>query len=143
MDECGEWMPIPNDASSISAWIIATILLEIEDVYPSREIDEYSEFTIAFLQLLKDNGIIDFDMEDASNWDRTTLLAQLMKLDKMDASISNADIEINAGFEGEVSYINKVVSRNGYKLSYFEGDHSYEDEYDDIYEEELNKCNIV
>ena len=55
-----DWLPTPYEATSISAWIMSVILSEIESVYPTKELDEYSDFTIALLRLLKNNKIINF-----------------------------------------------------------------------------------
>ena len=39
-----------SDVSSISNWVLSIILSEIESVWPAKEMDDYSDFTIEFLK---------------------------------------------------------------------------------------------
>ena len=43
-----------SDVSSISNWVLSIILSEIESVWPAKEMDDYSDFTIEFLNLLNE-----------------------------------------------------------------------------------------
>jgi len=116
-DDIADWIATPDEASSISSWIVETILCEVESVYPAKELDEYSDFVIAFLKLLVEKGVIKFDMDDVEHWDRETLENELSCFDEMDASIEDANIELNTGFEGEVIHLQDVTAKNGYMLS--------------------------
>ena len=129
-----DWAPSPNDATSISAWLMSMFLHEIESVYPAKEIDEYSDFTIEFLNILKDKGIIDFDMENVESWDRDILMDKLHKFDEMDDATKEAEIEMNSGFEGEICGLETVSARNGYYLSISMNDYMDEDEIEEIQE---------
>lgn len=129
-----DWAPSPNDATSISAWLMSMFLHEIESVYPAKELDEYSDFTIEFLNILKDKGIIDFDMENVESWDRDILMDKLHKFDEMDDATKEAEIEMNSGFEGEICGLETVSARNGYYLSISMNDYIDEDEIEEIQE---------
>lgn len=102
-----------DEASSISNWILSIILNEVESVWPAKEMDDYSNFTIELLRLLNEKGITKFDLEDCKEWDRELLDNQLSKLDNMDDDIITADIEFNTGFEGEIIQLEYVSVKNG------------------------------
>ena len=102
-----------DEASSISNWILSIILNEVESVWPAKEMEEYSEFTIELLRLLNEKGITKFDLENCKEWDRELLDNQLSKLDNMDDDIVTADIEFNTGFEGEIIQLEYVSVKNG------------------------------
>ena len=137
-DDIADWIATPDEASSISSWIMETILYEVESVYPAKELDEYSDFVIAFLKLLVEKGVIKFDIDDVEHWDRETLENELSCFDEMDASIEYANIELNTGFEGEVTHLEDVTAKNGYMLSISM------DEYDtDKYVEEADGLKVL
>lgn len=137
-DDIADWIATPDEASSISSWIMETILYEVETVYPAKELDEYSDFVIAFLKLLVEKGVIKFDMDDVEHWDRETLENELSCFDEMDTSIEDANIELNTGFEGEVIHLEDVTAKNGYMLSISM------DEYDtDEYIEEADGIKVL
>ena len=46
-------LPHVDACPSISAWIVATLLWEVEDIYPAKEADEYSDFAKELIALLK------------------------------------------------------------------------------------------
>lgn len=102
-----------DESSSISNWILSIILNEIESVWPAKEMEDYSEFTIELLNLLNKNGITKFNLEDCKEWDRELLDNQLSELGNMDDDIITADIEFNSGFEGEIIELEYVSMRNG------------------------------
>ena len=116
--------PSLRDTNSISALTILLLLQEIESYYPSKEIDEYSDYTISFIKLLKEKNLIDVDIDDASTWNENTILSSLeRKLKELDNDPSIAlDFEYGAGFEGEVSELEYSVARGEYSLriSYYE-----------------------
>ncbi len=37
-------LPYPSDFNSISAWVLGLILWEIEDIYPGKDEEDYSDF---------------------------------------------------------------------------------------------------
>ena len=117
-----DYFPSCSYASSISVWVLSIILNEIESLYPAKEMDEYSDFTIELLKILNEEKITDFDMEDCSGWDRDLLDGQLAGLDCMDNDIVYADVEFNTGFEGEVIQLEYVSMKNGCYLHISEDD---------------------
>lgn len=131
-DEIADWMATPDEASSISSWIMETILYEVESVYPAKELDEYSDFVIALLRLLNEKGVIKFNMDDVEHWDRETLENELSYFDKMDASIEDANIELNTGFEGEVIHLEDVTAKNGYMLSVSMDEYSTDEDVEEL-----------
>ncbi len=102
-----------SDVSSISNWVLSIILSEIESIWPAKEMDDYSDFTIEFLNLLNEKEITNFDMKNCKEWDRELLDNQLSKLDDMDSDIIAANVEFNAGFEGEITQLEYVSMKNG------------------------------
>ncbi len=106
-------LPYYDESSSISNWIISIILNEIESVWPVKEMDEYSDFTLELLNLLNNKEIINFDMENCKEWNKDLLDNQLSKLDVMDSDIIAADVEFNSGFEGEITQLEYIAMRNG------------------------------
>lgn len=128
--EDADWMPTCDECTSITSWLMSIILNEIESLYPPKELDEYSEFTIALLQLLKEKELLDINIEDSDSWDREMLEESFKKFDKMDKTINNAEIEFNTGFEGEICHMEYITSKNGYCLTITTGDDCEEEEND-------------
>ena len=126
--EEADWLPSPTDCSSVSSWIMEILLCEIENVYPAKELDEYSDFTMELLKLLNEKSILTLSEEEVENWDRDMLDSKLTEFDKMDKSLEKAEVEINTGFEGEVCTLETFSSHNGYSLSIYSGDCEYEAE---------------
>ena len=102
-----------DDTSSISNWVLSVILNEIESVWPAKEMDDYSDFTLELLNLLNEKEITNFDMENCKEWDKELLDKELSKLDGMDSEIITADVEFNAGFEGEIIQLEYMSMKNG------------------------------
>jgi hypothetical protein len=102
-----------DESSSISTWILSIILNEIESVWPAKEMDEYSDFTIELLKLLNEKEVTKFDLDNCKKWDKEMLDEQLSELDKLDNDIVSADIEFNTGFEGEIINLEYASVRNG------------------------------
>lgn len=119
-----DYFPSCSYSPSITAWILSIILNEIESLYPPKEMDEYSDFTIALLNLLKETELVNFDMADCKGWDRDLLEGELAKLDGMDEDIISADVEFNTGFEGEIIQLEYVSAKNGCYLQISEGEDS-------------------
>ena len=114
--DMGEYLPSADGTSSLSAWIMAVLLWEIEDVWPAKEEDEYSEFTLELVKLLKEKGVLTLS-DNVLEWDRGCVRSDLLRFDAMDASVESAHVEMNSGFEGEVQHLEYLVSKNGYTLS--------------------------
>lgn len=115
--EDSDYLPSPNE-TTLAPWVVAMLLYEIEEVYPAKEIDEYSEFTLELIQLLNDAQVINLDFEDCENWSRDDLLMQLTKsVGLMSEETETAAMEMASGFEGEICFMEYLEARNGYELS--------------------------
>lgn len=112
-----------DETSSITSWILSIILNEIESLYPPKEMDEYSEFTIALMKLLNEKGITNFDMENCENWDKELLETELAEFDAMDDEIIESNVEFNTGFEGEIIKLEYLSMKNGCSLHITEGEY--------------------
>ena len=111
-------LPYVDDCSSISAWIVAMLLWEVEDVYPAKEEDEYSDFAKELIALLNNANITHLDWEAVESWSRDRMMADLSEaFDKMDGDIEEAEIEHTYGFEGEVGPCIYTEVHNGQRLS--------------------------
>lgn len=111
-------LPYVDDCPSISAWIVALLLWEVEDVYPAKEEDEYSEFSKELIALLNEADITHLDWEAVEYWSRDKMMEDLSaKFDQMDGDIEEASIEHTYGFEGEVGPCIYTEVHNGKRLS--------------------------
>lgn len=115
-DEEMSWFPSFSDTNSMTSWLLALLLWEIDTVYPSKEADEYSDYTIELVKLLQENNIIEFGVEDIDNWDRDFLYLNLAKLKPMDKNVTGY-VEFNEGFEGEILGLEYVEQKGDYSLS--------------------------
>lgn len=116
--DIGEELTVtPDDFTSISSWIIGIMLAEVENVWPAKELDEYSDFTLKLMQILNAKGILKMSLDDIDKWDRDMLASQLRYFDEMDTFVEKADGEFNGGFEGEVEHLEYLQAGNGYSLS--------------------------
>ncbi len=96
-------LPYFADMNSISAWLVAIILWEIETFYPPKEEDEYSDFARELIALLNEADIAHLDWEAVETWSREAVVADFEKaFDAMDGDIEEGRIEHVYGFEGEV-----------------------------------------
>jgi len=137
--ECGDaiFYPLPSDYNSISAWLVGCLLWEVEDVYPAKNEDEYSDFAKELIDLLNNANITDLDWEAVNEWSRDNVIADIGKaFDKYDNDLEEAFIEYTNGFEGELFDCEVVEVKNGVKTSYF-----YADEEDG--EEEIEDVKFV
>ena len=117
--DCGEnWsLPYVTDCNSISAWIVSMILWEVEDVYPAKEEDEYSDFAKELIDLLNKADITHLDWEAIDSWSRDEMIADLDEtFGEMDGEIEDATIEHTYGFEGEVGPCIYAEVHNGKKM---------------------------
>ncbi|MBQ8806373.1 MAG: BRCT domain-containing protein [Bacteroidaceae bacterium] len=115
--EEADFMPSCSE-NTMAVWVVALLLMEIESVYPAKELDEYSEFTLELIKMLNAAGITDLDLENCEDWDREKLEDKLAQtLSRFNADTETADVEICSGFEGEVCFIEYVEARNGYELN--------------------------
>ena len=111
-------LPYYSDYASISAWLVAAILWEIEERYPPKEEEEYSDFSKELIQLLNDADIIHLDWDMVEEWSRDELNTDLeKKFGKMDESIEDARIEHTYGMEGEVGPALYTEIHNGERLT--------------------------
>ena len=111
-------LPYLSDYSSISAWLVSIILWEVEEVYPAKEEEEYSEFSKELIKLLNKADVIHLDWDAVDTWSRFSMAADLEeKFGQMDADITDAVIEHAYGFEGEVGPCIFTEVKNGTKKS--------------------------
>ena len=117
-DEC--WLPSFSETESASTWILSLLLCEIENMCPPKEMEDYSEFTLALVKLLNEKGIITLDPEKPETWNCDILLSQLEKsLKDYDKDLVSCDYEYGAGFEGEVLGLEYCSVRGDYSLTIY------------------------
>lgn len=119
IDGAENWsLPYFTDMESISAWLVATILWEVESFYPPKEEDEYSEFARELIDLLNKADITHLDWEAVETWSREDVVADFEKaFGNMDGDIEEANIEHTYGFEGEVGPCLYTEIKNGRRIS--------------------------
>ncbi len=111
--------PYPSDFDSISAWLVACILWEVEDIYPQKGEDDYSDVAKELIGILNNSNITDLDWEMVNEWSREDLYQALgTAFDDCDSDLEEAYIEYNYGFEGEVSANEVVEVKNGMMTTY-------------------------
>ena len=147
--------PYVDEYKSISAWLVATILNEIEDVYPAKEEDEYSDYAKELIALLNKANVTALDWAAVQEWSREDLADELdEKLAEMDGGITEATIEHNYGFEGEVGPLEYVEVSGGNRMDIYmdsfdadyeddlfdEDDEEFEEFEEDVVEFEREKC---
>lgn len=121
--------PLPSDFNSISAWLVACILWEVEDLYPQKKADEYSDFAKELIKILNDADITHLDWEMVEEWSRDELYEDLgVAFDACDSDLEEANIEYNYGFEGEVGPNEVVEAKNGIMTTYSLVDSCWEDD---------------
>lgn len=104
-------LPYVDECPSISAWIVALLLHEVEE-------DGYSEFSKELITLLNEANITHLDWEAVESWSRDEMMEDLSaKFDQMDGAIEEASIEHTYGFEGEVGPCIYTEVHNGKRLS--------------------------
>lgn len=122
--EEADYIPSPSK-NTMAVWVMLLLLMEIETVYPSKELDEYTEFTIELIKILNAAGITDLDMDNCKDWTKEMLEEQLTKsVAHMNRSTESAEIEVCSGFEGEVCFLEYSTARNGYELNLWMNDES-------------------
>ncbi len=115
--EDAEYLPSPSE-TTMAPWVVAMLLYEIEEVYPAKELDEYSEFTLELVKMLNAAGIINLDFDNCESWSRDELIVQLAQsLSHFDPDTEEANMEMTSGFEGEICFLEYLEARNGYELS--------------------------
>lgn len=121
IDGCENWeLPYLTDAKTISAWLVATILWEVQEVYPSKEFDDYTPFAIELAELLNDAGIAHLDVDEIDTWSRGDLINDLEKaFGSMDDDIEEAHIEHTYGFEGEVGPCIYAEVKDGQRMNVY------------------------
>lgn len=111
-------LPYFTDMDSISAWLVATILWEVESIYPPKEEDDYSDFARELIDLLNDADITHLDWEAVETWSREAVVADFEKaFGSMDGDIEEANIEHTYGFEGEVGPCLYTEIKDGKRMS--------------------------
>lgn len=134
IDDSENWsLPYVDDYSSISAWIVALLLWEVQYFCSDKKEDEYSRFSKELVTLLNEADITHLDWEAVEDWSRDTLMKDLsVKFDQMDEGIEDATIEHAYGFESEVGPCIYTEVHNGKRMSV---------DYTDTNEVETEKCN--
>lgn len=111
-------LPYFTDMDSISAWLVATILWEVESIYPPKEEDDYSDFARELIDLLNEADITHLDWEAVETWSREAVVADFEKaFGSMDGDIEEANIEHTYGFEGEVGPCLYTEIKDGKRMS--------------------------
>lgn len=111
-------LPYFTDMDSISAWLVATILWEVESIYPPKEEDDYSDFARELIDLLNEADITHLDWEAVETWSREAVVADFEKaFGAMDGDIEEANIEHTYGFEGEVGPCLYTEIKDGKRMS--------------------------
>ena len=126
--------PLPSEYSSISAWLVGCLLWEVEDVYPAKEEDDYSDFAKELIELLNNANITNLDWEAVNEWSRSDVISDISKtFGKYDADLEEAFIEYTNGFEGELFDCEAVEVKNGIKASYsYASEDECEEEIEDV-----------
>ena len=111
-------LPYFSDTDSISAWLVAAILWEVESIHPQKEADEYSDFARELIDLLNNADITHLDWEAVETWSREAVITDLEKaFGSMDEAIEEAHIEHTYGFEGEVGPCLYTEIKDGSRMS--------------------------
>ena len=118
LDDDGWNLPSFSEMNSISAWIVATILWEIESFEPAKEEEEYSDFAKELINLFNQANITHLDWEAIDAWSRDDMIEEFEKaFGHMDADIEEAEIEHAYGFEGALSFGDYTKIKNGERLN--------------------------
>lgn len=111
-------LPYFTDMDSISAWLVATILWEVESIYPPKEEDDYSDFARELIDLLNKADITHLDWEAVETWSREAVVADFEKaFGSMDGDIEEANVEHTYGFENEVGPCLYTEIKDGKRMS--------------------------
>lgn len=111
-------LPYVTDTESISAWLVATILWEVESVYPPKKEDDYSDFAKELIDIFNAADITHLDWEAIETWARDDVMADFEKaFGSMDGDIEEAKIEHTYGFEGEVGPCLYTEVKDGKRMS--------------------------
>ena len=118
---CDTWaFPYVDNYESISAWIVATLLWEIEYVcndYPPDDDDEHSAFTMELIDLLNNANITHFDWEADEDREIDRMMEDISAaFDQMDDDLEEAEIEQTYGFEGDVGPCIYIEAHDGQRL---------------------------
>lgn len=118
IDGSENWsLPYFTDTDSISAWLVASILWEVESVYPPKDPEDYSDFARELIGLLNQADITHLDWNAVETWSREALIADFEKaFGPMDGDISEATVEHTYGFEGEVGPCLYTEIRDGKRM---------------------------
>ena len=118
IDGANNWsIPYYCEYASISAWLVAAILWEVEED-PFKEEEDYSDFSKELIQLLNDADITHLDWNAVDTWSRWNVAGDLEKaFGKMDGDIEDAFVEHTYGFEGEVNHALYTEIHNGKRLT--------------------------
>ena len=119
IDGANNWsLPYLSDFSSISAWLVAMILWEVEDIYPAKEEEDYSDFARELIELLNKADITHLEWDAIDTWSREKMIRDLEhKFGEMDSDIKDASIEHTYGFEGDVGPCIYTEVHDGKKMS--------------------------
>ena len=119
IDGANNWsLPYLSDFSSISAWLVAMILWEVEDIDPAKDEEDYSDFARELIDLLNKADITHLDWDAVDTWSREKMISDLeQKFGEMDSDIKEASIEHTYGFEGDVGPCIYAEVHEGKKMS--------------------------
>ncbi len=114
-----EWdIPVPSDYSSISAWIMRTMLTDCnEDTIDDEE--EMSDFSRELLEILEKADVMKINWETieemAEEYDGTDFLEKYLgeAFDGFESGITEMEYEYDYGFEGDVGPCEYVKLEDG------------------------------
>lgn len=110
----GRGLPFFTEMSSISAWLVATILWEVG----AKEEEYYSDFARELIDLLNEADITHLDWEAVETWSREAVVTDFEKaFGVMDGDIEEAKIEHMIGFEGEVENCLYTEIKDGKRMT--------------------------
>ena len=116
IDGANNWdYPYLSEVSSISAWLVALILWEVNEY---KEKEDYSDFELEAIELLNKADIIHLDWDAIETWSREEVCHDLEhKFGEMDGDIKEASIEHTYGMEGDVGPCIYAEVHDGKKMS--------------------------
>ncbi len=120
IDGANNWsLPYVDSCQSISAWIVAMILSEVDNeaYYEDEEEEKYSDFSKELIDIFNKADITHLDWDAIEDWSRIDMMPDLhKKFNQMDADVEDALIEHTYGFEGEVGPCTYAEVHNGKRM---------------------------
>lgn len=120
IDGANNWsLPYVDSCQSISAWIVAMLLSEVdnEDDYEDEEEEKHSDFSRELIAIFNKADITHLDWNAIEDWSSIDMMPDLhQKFNQMDADVEDALIEHTYGFEDEVGPCIYAEVHNGKRM---------------------------